>query len=97
MCVLHRCDNPKCVNPKHLWLGTQKENMADAAKKGRTDKKNKAKGENVGTAILNNAQVSKIKEKLRRGEIGTHIAKEFGVSKQTIYQIKHEKWWKSII
>lgn len=35
-CILHTCDNPPCCNPKHLWAGTQADNNADSAKKGRT-------------------------------------------------------------
>jgi hypothetical protein len=46
MCICHHCDNPGCVNPDHLFLGTQKDNMQDCARKGRL---NSAKGAKNGT------------------------------------------------
>jgi len=48
MCVLHKCDNPRCVRPEHLFLGTQADNIADKVRKGR-----QARGERHGMARAN--------------------------------------------
>ncbi len=87
--VLHRCDNPRCVNPDHLFLGTQPDNVADAAKKKRMK----------GTLNnLNGAKITaEIAEQIRSAK-GTQvkIGNQFGVSRATVYLIKKNKIWKSV-
>lgn len=71
MCVLHRCDNPSCINPDHLFLGTNKDNVDDKVGKGRTYEK------------LSDAQVLEIRTRYVRGN-GRILAKEFNVCPMTI-------------
>lgn len=63
--VCHKCDNPKCVNPDHLFLGTRSDNMKDAYQKGRlfcfVGNCKKVKGEEVGTSKLKDADIKVIR------------------------------------
>lgn len=77
MLLCHRCDTPACVNPDHLFLGTQADNMRDMAIKGRADRTKKQKGERHSQAKLTEADVLRIRsDKRPRAE----VAKEYGVS-----------------
>jgi len=76
--VLHNCpegDNPSCVNPAHLWLGTHVENMADAARKGRKNRK------------LSNEQIKQIRELHDLGMSYKEIAAQFAVSASLVCMI----------
>lgn len=103
MCVCHHCDNPGCVNPKHLFLGTRSENMKDMANKGRHPNKKGIpltidnRGSNHVFAKLDEAKVKDIKIKLSKGIKGSIIAREYGVVEQIIYEIKNNKNWKHVI
>jgi len=89
--VLHTCDNPACVNPGHLWAGTQTDNMRDAAAKKRT-----CIGERNGMARLTTDDVRGIKTKLRAGATLTAVAAEFGVSISLISLIRKGRRWPHI-
>jgi hypothetical protein len=91
--IMHLCDNPLCVRPDHLCLGTHKENMKDM-----TDKNRQAKGSKVHLAKLTEEDVFNIKQKLLHSYRGilTELAKEYNVSIPTIYSIDKKKTWKHV-
>jgi hypothetical protein len=99
--VLHTCDNPLCLNPKHLWLGTTQENTADRNAKNRQAKgkrlsdsiKNKVRGERAPRAKLTESKVREIFRLLRTGLTHSQIAFRFDVSRSAIsYIFRGESW-----
>lgn len=83
--VCHACDVPACVNPSHLWLGTNEENSADRHSKGRT-----VSGESHYAARLTASDVRNIRSDERST---SEIASDYGISDTTVRRIKrHEKW-----
>lgn len=91
--LLHKCDNPPCVRPDHLVRGTHADNMNDMKIKGRAAKNPSARGETNVTAVLKNADVMVIRERLEKGEKHSEIAKDFGVSRTTITAINRGQNW----
>ena len=88
LCVLHTCDNPPCVNPLHLWLGTNQDNMDDKVKKGR-----QGIGERNGNAKLTAIKVGEIRKLLDSGMTQTQIDADYGVSQTTVRYILKGKTW----
>lgn len=89
--VLHKCDNPPCVNPNHLFLGTQKDNMIDAVLKKRI-----ATGEKNGRSKLTENKVDAIRKMYAAGNITMDVlSRLFGVNRQSIGHVINNKTWKN--
>lgn len=84
--VLHRCDNPGCVNPAHLFLGTQADNMLDRDRKGRTSRVSRNRGESNPHARLTNENVLAIRM-LVSVNSQSAVARCFGTKQGTISRI----------
>lgn len=96
--VLHRCDNPPCVNPNHLFLGTHADNVRDMHAKGRSNLNNlhpRMRCETHGSAKLTNAQVREIRTDCRRGQ-GSVMARKYGVTRNMIGKIVRREYWKDL-
>ena len=89
--VLHRCDNPKCFNPNHLFLGTHAENNKD-----RDEKSRQARGVRIMTTKLDPVEVRTIRKLSAEGVSMASLARRFGVNFTTISAIVKRKTWKYI-
>lgn len=88
--VLHRCDNRKCVNPSHLFLGTNADNVQDRTVKGRS---NRPAGKLNGRAKLSDVSVAQIRMAAALGAPRADLRERFGVSKAQIARIINMKAW----
>lgn len=89
--IRHRCDNPSCANPDHLSLGTQRQNMADARARGRSNR-----GRKHGNARLTDAAVSDILANCAPGRDGANLrvfAERYGVSRAAVWEITSGRNW----
>ena len=86
--VMHTCDNPRCVNPAHLVVGTHQDNMRDMTEKGRRVI--------TGNAKLDPGKVRAIREAAQDGATYHQLARAYGVSEGTIGCVVRKESWQSV-
>lgn len=91
MQVLHLCDNPSCVNPDHLEIGTVGENMRQKVERGRS-----LFGEKNPRSVLREGLVAEIRRAVRRGASYTSLAKEYGLTSVSVGNAARGKTWKNV-
>lgn len=90
LCVLHKCDNPPCINPEHLFLGTQADNLADMTAKGR---RGAVRGEQHPLAKLTREEVVCLRQLVAAGEPGRSVARRYGISHTQVQRIVARLRW----
>lgn len=87
--VRHTCDNPACINPDHLILGTQKDNVADREARGRRV----VNGERIGTSKLSAKDVLEIRSSEESLEV---LANRYGIDRSNVWAIRTGKSWRHL-
>lgn len=91
--VLHKCNNKKCVNPEHLYAGTQAQNVQDALRAGvKFGAKDKTGLKNPNSKLTLD-EAKQIAKELGRGKTVANLAKQFGISVKPIYSIRTKTHW----
>ncbi len=92
--VCHKCDNPSCVNPDHLFLGTAKDNMRDAIRKGRFKFPTPRRGEANNKAELTWVEVDELRAAYASGETISALSRRFGRARSTLREVVMGRNWK---
>lgn len=92
MLVCHKCDNPVCVNPAHLFLGTVQDNSDDMVRKGRSPRRDQ-KGEKNAAAKLTSDDVAAIRRLIAAGHTNIAIAERYSVTHSLISRIRRGRAW----
>jgi DNA-binding XRE family transcriptional regulator len=93
--ICHACDNPPCVNPRHLWAGTNLDNVKDKIKKGRGAKTYSNNGENHWKTKLTATLVREMRDLYNKGNLNAPaIAKIYGINRTTCYNIVTGQKWR---
>lgn len=95
--VCHRCDVPACINPAHLFVGTQAENLADMRAKGRRGSVRVYSGSSNVMSRLTEADIPKILNAANDGQSFTAIGRTFGVSRVTVSKIVNGRAWRHVM
>lgn len=107
--ICHKCDNPACCNPSHLFLGTPKDNTQDKLSKdrgnlpigdqhwSRINPSKVRRGEGHNQSVLTEKEVREIRARYAAGAVQRQMAAEFGISTGTMKNIVHRKIWKHVV
>jgi hypothetical protein len=93
LCVLHHCDNPPCVNPGHLFLGTIADNNADKTAKGRVRTGERPRGEHHKRSKLTVSAVQEMRRRSNDGESQRSLARSFSVSQGNVSLVVNGAAW----
>ena len=91
--VMHRCDNPSCVNPEHLTVGSNSDNVRDKVQKGR---QHRPKGVVNPAAKLDAETVMRIRRLRTNGKSLAEVAREVGVAKPTVWKVDTGRSWNHV-
>lgn len=94
LCVCHTCDNPPCVNPDHLFIGTQTDNMRDCVNKGRFKFLQPRRGETNNKAKLTWPVVRKVRADYSHGATLSHLSRRLGLARSTLREVVTGRCWR---